>query len=107
MKTKTLFVALTLLIGTSSAFAQFFAARVNMMVLPGQVSAEVYNPFYEPIVCNGLVYGQTALGPVFNAFFTEQIMAPGTFRYAYVMTGPLNPFVGGWSQIHCRFLRWY
>lgn len=106
MKLKALIVAFALTL-TTSAFAQFFQARVNVAVLPGQVAAEVYNPFYEPIVCNGQVFGQTAAGPVFNAFFAEQILAPGTVRFAFVRTTPFNPFVGGWSQIHCRFLRWF
>lgn len=105
MKLKSLFIALFLTL-TTSAFAQFFSANPVVTVLPGQVAAQVYNPYYEPIVCNGQVFGQTARGPVFNAFFTEQLMPAGSYRFATVVTNAFTPFIGGWANINCRFVRW-
>ena len=105
MKLKVLFVTLIMTL-MASAFAQFFSANPSVTVLPYQVTAEVYNPYYEPIVCNGQVFGQTAYGPVFNAFFSEQFMVAGSSRMAVVVTNVLNPFVGGWANIHCRFAGW-
>lgn len=105
MKLKALLFALVLTM-TSTAFAQFFPARAYITVLPGQVRAQVYNPYYEPIICNGQVFGQTARGPIFNAFFAEQFMPAGSYRFAVVNAHPYNPFVGGWANIHCRFARW-
>lgn len=98
-------IVLTLTLSTS-AFAQFFPASAQVAVLPGQVSAQVANPYYEPIICSGFVFGQTAQGAVYNTFFAQQLMVAGTFRYAYVVTHPYNPFVGGWTNIQCRFARW-
>jgi hypothetical protein len=104
MKTKFLLVALFMIFSTSS-FAQFFPARANVIVLPNMVSVEVYNPHYETIICNGQVFGQTFNGLLLNTFFHEQFMPAGTMRFAYVHTLPGNPFVNGWSNIHCRFTR--
>jgi len=92
---------------TLPASAQWFPGRINVIVLPGQVSAEVYNPFYEPIICNGQVFGQTMYGGILNAFFIEQFLPVGTNRFAYVQTTPFAPFVSGWANIHCRFARLY
>lgn len=105
MKLKLTIVALLITLA-SSAFAQFFPSNPNVTVLPGQVSAVVFNPYYEPIVCSGQVFGQTARGPVFNAFFVEQFMPAGTSRFATVVTNVFNPFVTGWANINCRFVRW-
>jgi len=105
MKLKLLIVSLSLMILSSSAFAQFFPAQAYVSVLPGRVSAQVYNPYYEPIVCNGQVFGQTFQGPVFNAFFFEQFMPAGQSRFAFVQANPYNPFVRGWANITCRFAR--
>lgn len=107
MKLKALFIALVLTV-SSQAFAQFFPSQARVTVLPGQVLAQVYNPYYEPIICNGQVFGQTARGPVFNAFFAQQLLPAGAHRYAVVTTNAFNPFVGGWANIVCRFARgWY
>ena len=106
MKLKSLLVAF-FLISTTSAFAQWFPARVNVVVLPGQVAAQVTNPYYEPIICSGQVFGKTAYGPVFTTYFTEQFLPAGGFRYAYVQTTPLAPFLTGWANIHCRFARFW
>jgi hypothetical protein len=106
MKLKALFVAFTIVLSTS-AFAQWFQPRVNIVVLPLQVTAEVINPFLQPIVCQGQVFGQTAHGPVFNAFFIEQLLPVGTNRIAYVNTTFASPFVGGWANINCRFLPFF
>ena len=104
MKLKSLIIALFLTL-TTSAFAQLFPANPVVTVLPGQVAAQVYNPYYEPIICNGQVFGQTARGAVFNAFFVEQLMPAGSYRFATVVTNAYNPFVGGWANINCRFIR--
>lgn len=104
MKLKLSIIALMITL-TSSAFAQFFMANPAVTVLPGRVSVQVYNPYYEPIICNGQVFGQTFAGPVFNAFFAEQFMPAGAYRYAFVQTTPYNRFVSGWANIRCRFAR--
>ena len=106
MKLKSLIVLALLMTGTS-AFAQWFPARVDVVVLPGQVAAQVINPYYEPIICNGQVFGQTAQGPVFTTYFSEQFMPAGGFRFAHVHTTPVAPFVRGWANIHCRFARFW
>ena len=105
MKLKLAIVAFLITLNTS-AFAQFFVSNPAVTVLPGVVSAQVYNPYYEPIICNGQVFGQTYRGPVFNAFFAEQFMPAGSYRYAVVTTNGFNPFIGGWANIRCRFARW-
>ncbi len=102
MKLKTSLVAILLVI-SSSAFAQWFSARINVVVLPGQVAAEVINPFQHPVICKGQVFGQTSRGPVYTTYFLEQFLPLGTNRYAYVQTTPNTPFVGGWANIFCRF----
>lgn len=106
MKLKAL-VAISMLSLSMMASAQFFPAQVQMTVLPGQVTAQVYNPTYAPAICNGQVFGQTYGGQIFNAYFAEQYMAPGTFRFAYVVTTPYLPFVNGWANIMCRPAFWY
>ena len=102
MKLKSLILA-ALIALSSSAYAQWFSARVNVIVLPGQVAAEVINPFYQPIICQGQVFGQTSLGPVYTTYFVEQFLPLGSNRYAYVQTTPFAPFVAGWANIFCRF----
>lgn len=106
MKLKALLIGLFLTV-TTSAFAQFFPARVDVVVLPGQVAAQVVNPYYEPIICNGQVFGQTFGGQIFTTYFAEQFLPAGGFRYAYVQTTPLLPFATGWANIHCRFARFW
>lgn len=101
MKLKALLVAFTIVLSTS-AFAQWFQPRYNVLVLPLQVSAEVINPFPQPIVCHGQVFGQTVHGPVFNTYFVEQFLPMGTNRFAFVTTNPYSPFIGGWATISCR-----
>lgn len=103
MKLKA-FILIAFLTVASSAFAQFFPARATVVVLPGQVSVEVVNPYYEPILCNGQVFGQTFTGQVFNAFFVQQIIIAGDVRYALVRADLRNPFITGWSNVQCRFL---
>jgi hypothetical protein len=106
MKLKASLIALFLFASTS-VFAQFFPAKAFVTVLPGIVTAEVYNPYYEPIICNGQVFGQTAYGAVYNAFFVEQLLPAGDYRFARVNALPMNPFVTGWTNIHCRFARFW
>jgi hypothetical protein len=102
MKLKALLVATTIALSTS-AFAQWFQPRVNVLVLPFQVTAEVINPFAQPVICNGQVFGQTAHGLVLNTFFVEQFLPMGSNRFAYVNTNIHSPFVAGWANIHCRY----
>lgn len=106
MKLK-LFLVASFLILTTPAFAQWFPARVNVVVLPGQVAAEVSNPYYEPIICSGQVFGQTVQGQIFTTYFTEQFLPAAGYRYAYVQTTPIAPFVRGWANMHCRFARFW
>jgi len=89
------------------AKAQFFPAQAHVAVNPLQVSVTVYNPYYEPIICSGQVFGQTYYGQVYNAVFLEQFMPAGTSRFAYVYTNAYNPFVNGWPQVTCRFARYW
>lgn len=88
----------------TSAYAQFFPAQAFVRVLPVQVSAQVVNPHFQPIVCSGQVFGQTAYGITLNAHFVEQMLPPGGHRFAFVQTTPYQPFINGWSNIHCRFI---
>lgn len=105
MKLKALIFATTLTLA-SSAFAQFFPAKAMVSVLPAQVSAQVFNPYYEPIICNGQVFGRTVSGAVFTTYFAEQFMTAGSYRQAYVNALPLDSFITGWANIHCRFVRY-
>lgn len=102
MKLKTLIVA-ALMAFAGSAFAQWFPARVQVTVLPGQVAAQVFNPFPQPLICSGQVFGQTVQGQVFTTFFAEQLMPAGGYRFAFVQTTPYLPFVNGWTNIACRY----
>ncbi len=88
------------------AFAQYFTANPLMAVRPDVVSAQVYNPYYEPIFCEGYAFGRTSWGNVYQAAFRD-VLPPGAYRFAYVRTNAWgNPFVNGWAQIYCRFLRY-
>lgn len=102
---KKVLLALSALMVAVPAFAQYFPARAYVTVLPGQVTAEIFNPYYEPIICNGEVFGQTVAGPVFHSFFYEQLLPAGGYRSALVRADLRNPFVHGWANIHCRFIR--
>jgi hypothetical protein len=86
----------------------YFPINPLVQVRGDLVSAQVYNPYYEPILCEGLAHGLTASGAVFNARIAD-IIPPGQNRYAFVRTNPfMNPFVNGWAQVMCRFAyRWY
>ncbi len=97
----TLFCAFCLSV---SAFAQF---NVNPLVTirPDAVTAQVYNPYYEPILCEGIATGLTFSGVQLHSRVAD-IIAPGQYRFAVVTTNVLvNPFVNGWAQVLCRFLR--
>lgn len=103
MKLRSLLVAAFFALVTSSAFAQWFPGYVTASVLPGQVSFQVANPTYYPILCNGQVFGQTVYGHVFTTGFINQVLVPGDFRYAYVNAVPYAPFSRGWANIVCRY----
>lgn len=106
---KAIFFALLLSVSQLS-FAQilphYFNGSTQVQILPLRVSVEVFNPYYEPIICSGQVFGHTFYGPTYNAFFLEQLIPVGHYRYAFVQTNNSNPFVNGWANIQCRFLRW-
>lgn len=106
MKRQILMI-ITILMFSSSVFGQWFPAPTNVFVLPGQVRAEVFNPYLSPIICNGQVYGQTTYGQIFSSYFIEQFLVPGDFRFAFVQTTPFAPFVGGWANIQCRFATFF
>jgi hypothetical protein len=102
MKLKSLLVV-GLLTFWVQAFAQWFPARVHVTVLPGQVAAQVFNPYFHPIICSGQVFGQTVNGSVFTTFFTEQLLSVGDYRFAFVQTTPYAPFLHGWTNLYCRY----
>ncbi len=104
MKLKALLLCGLMSLMTAPAFAQFFPGRAFVTVLPGQVAVEVVNPFYQPIICSGQVFGQTINGALLNAFFIEQVLTVGSSKYAVVQTTPFLPFVGGWANINCRYI---
>lgn len=103
MKLRSFIVAAFFALVTSSAFAQWFPGLVRTSVLPGQVAFQVVNPNYQPIVCNGQVFGQTIYGHVFTTGFYNQLILGGGFRYAYVNAVPYAPFARGWANIQCRY----
>ena len=103
MKLKALLFTALLATFTTPAFAQWFPGTVRVNYLPHMVTAEVFNPHFQPIICNGQVFGQTWGGPVQTAFFAEQFMPVGSYRYAYVYSNGFANFVSAWANIHCRF----
>ena len=103
MKFKAVIFAGLFALMTTAAFAQIIPARVNVTVLSGQITAHVINPFPQPIICNGQVFGQTIAGPVLTTFFHEQVILPGSDRIAFVVAHPVNPFISGRADVHCRF----
>lgn len=107
MKLKSLILTAFILASTS-AIAQWypggwFPAQARVTVLQGQVAAEVFNPHFAPIICDGQVFGQTFQGQIFTAYFGQQFLPAGGFRYAFVNTTPWAPFVHGWTNVHCRY----
>jgi hypothetical protein len=100
-------VTLALLLMTSSVLANWFPGRINVFIFPSQVRVEVYNPYNAPIICHGQVFGQTNDGLIYNAFFVEQFLRPGDFRFAYVQSHPSHYFIGGWATINCHFGRYF
>jgi hypothetical protein len=92
---------------TLTSFSVWAYLPVNPLitVFPLQVSAQVYNPYYEPIACSGQVFGRTAYGQQLTSFFPHQIIPAGQVRYAYVYTNAMNPFVTGFGNVFCNFLR--
>ena len=103
MKIKAIIAAVLMTVFSTAAFSQIIPARVNVTVLPLQVTLQVFNPFNRPIVCNAQVFGQTYMGPVFNAFFNAQLIYPGTDRIAFVRAFPGNPFIHGYGNAYCHF----
>lgn len=103
MRLKSLVLA-ALICVTTTAFAQVGPGRIQVIVLPGVVKAEVYNPNYEPILCDGQVFGLTMAGFTHTAYFVQQILPAAGYRQATVIADFRNPFVNGWANIVCRFL---
>ena len=103
LKSKLILVVMVVT-ATLNAWA-FFPVNPMVQVTPLQVSAQVYNPYYEPIACSGQVFGRTSFGQVATAFFPQQVIPAGQFRFAYVYTNIANPFINGWGTIWCNFLR--
>jgi hypothetical protein len=101
MKIRSLVVALFLTV-SGQAFAQWFPAPASVTVLPGQVAAQIVNPYLNPIICSGQVYGQTFRGQIFNTYFYEQFIPAHGYRIAYVGTTAFFPFVTGWANVQCR-----
>lgn len=69
MKLKMLILGI-ILTATTSAFAQFFPARVSAVVYPAQVVAQIFNPYYEPIACRGSCYWTN----IFRKYFPESFL---------------------------------
>ncbi len=102
MKLKVL--VLFCVVFSPSVFAQFFPARADIRIIPGQVAATIYNPYYETIICNGQVFGQTSQGFLLHAKMVEQVLIPNEYRYLFLRTMLNNPFVNAWANINCRFV---
>lgn len=94
-----------LALSVSTAHA-FFPINPFMTVVPATISAQVYNPYYEPLLCQGMAFGRTAHGLVLQGSFRD-IVPPGQYRYVTVYTNNpyFDPFVHGWANIGCMFLR--
>lgn len=103
MKLKALALTLVATVSLSSFAYPWFPARYEVSVLPGQVSAQIFNPHMVPIVCSGQVFGQTYMGPVLTSGFLEHFLMPGTNRFAFVYTNAFAPFVHGWANLNCRY----
>jgi hypothetical protein len=99
-------LAFFMILGAVPARAQFFSPNPTIVVLPHVVTAQVYNPYYEPIACQGYAFGRSYWGQVAQSWFAD-IIPPGAYRFATVTANPYNNrFVSGWAQINCRFLRY-
>jgi hypothetical protein len=103
MKLKALVLVLSMAAFASTSFAQFFPARAYVTVTPNVVTAQVYNPHYQPIFCSGRAIGVTAFGvPLFSYF--NSVIPGGQYRFAYVYSTVYgDPLINGWSEIYCRF----
>lgn len=99
-------VLLALVVIAPSAQAYFFPVNPFMNILPPTVTAQVYNPYYEPMFCEGFAFGRTAQGFVLQGAFRDFVPA-GQYRYVtvYVNNPYFDRFVHGWANIQCRFLR--
>lgn len=103
MKLKALLVSLSLTLSVASFAYPWFPAQYQVQVLPGQVTAQIFNPQMVPIICSGQVFGQTFRGPVLTSGFIEHFLLPGTNRFAFVYTNAFAPFVSGWANLNCRY----
>jgi hypothetical protein len=100
------FLVLGLVLLSSQVFAwNLFPVNPLIQATPFQVSAQFFNPYYEPISCSGYVHGMTVRGQNFSAVFNNLLVPGGQSRFAYVRTLPGSPFVNGWAQVNCHFLR--
>jgi hypothetical protein len=103
MKLKALLSALIVTASMNASAYYWFPAQYAVQVLPGQVSAQLFNPHPTPIVCSGQVFGQTYAGPVLTSGFVEHFLYPGTNRFAFVYTNAWAPFIRGWANLNCRY----
>ncbi|MBY0518063.1 MAG: hypothetical protein K2P81_14235 [Bacteriovoracaceae bacterium] len=105
MRTIGLIAVLSFFTLTTEVKAQVFGVNPLVTITAAAVTAQIYNPYYEPILCEGLAFGQTFVGTVQQARVAD-IIPPAGYRFAVVSTNPIvNPFVNGWAQVLCRFLR--
>ncbi len=103
MKLKALLFTLIVTASFHASAYNWFPAQYSVQVLPGQVSAQLYNPHFVPIICSGQVFGQTYAGPILTSGFVEHFLRPGTNRFAFVYTNAWAPFVHGWANLNCRY----
>ncbi len=100
MKLKSLFVALTITVMSSSAFAQWYPVQAYVTWNQTQASAQVANHFGWPVRCQGNVFGVTQFGVHRSAWF-DQIIPAGQYRYAVVGVFPGEFFINGYANINC------
>lgn len=98
------FVLITSLTSVKT-FAQNFPARAQVFVTPARVYVDIYNPYYEPISCSGQVFGQTMHGQLITSYFFHPRIPAGGVIHHFVYSNVMSPFVTGWSNVFCHFLR--
>ena len=103
MKLKALIFSALMSLSMGASAYYWFPAQYQVQVLPGQVTAQIFNPQMTPIICSGQVFGQTYAGPVLTSGFVEHFLMPGTNRFAFVYTNAWAPFIHGWANLQCRY----
>lgn len=96
-------LSLAMALSVPAAFAQVFPAPSMVFVQPAAVVAQIYNPYYENICCEGTLNGVTWNGLFRQTPFTFMVY-PGTTRTVSLGTNPYyNAFANGWVVSFCRF----